>query len=294
MGLSLLMTGTLYVYTPVSKDAGKTFTVKATDGSFSGTYTFPTALYKMIKVPGQKEYKLTYGSYNETVLLPYGGIVKVNLGLEANTWAGIKRVVDAGQEASFLTAGDQRTVTLSTGKTVIFDVAGVDTYDNCVDFIAHDALLTTTQMNSTNTNSGGFAGAPLRSWLEDTFLSYLPDDLQAVIGTKTVVTSVGSQSTALQNTDCKIWLATEFEVRGGTTYAAATEAASNRQYPVFVDNASRVKHLGASGAPVVWWLSSPCVSNSANFCVTMTDGSASYNGATSSYGVVPGFRILKS
>ena len=40
-----------------------------------------------------------------------------------------------------------------------------------------------------------------------------------------------------------------------------------------------------------WWLRSVNASNSNNFCLVNTDGSANNNNANNSYGVAPGFHV---
>lgn len=292
--LKKLKEATIYVYAPTADTVGKTFTITAHKSGRVRTNVLPDNKYLYVTVDGGEEYTITCESYTTTVVIGYGEIAKVNIGINKTTWAGIKRMVDAGIESSYLHPGDNYSVALSTGETVVFEVMGVDTYAGCVDFIAKDLILTMKQQHTTDTNAGGWDGSDLKKWLNETFYTYLPDDLKAVITARDIKASAGSQSSSILSTSCKIWLPAEYELFGKTTYAATTEAANLKQYPIFTDNTSRVKHLGPTGAATWYWQVSPNVGTSTYFCYVYTDGSATTAAASAAEGVAPCFRIQKS
>ena len=117
--------------------------------------------------------------------------------------------------------------------------------------------------------------------------------MKAAISEITFQASVGSQSTNLQNEKHKIWIPLEYNVFGGTTYAAGTEvtAGGAEQFSYFATAANRVMKLGDSGAACPWWLGSPYVATSAHFCGVAAAGAPSGGNASNSSGVVRCFMI---
>ena len=293
MGNAILMASTLHIYSEESSDAGATVTITSTKTGSVMTKALGSNGHLWCKLVGGDVYTITKGDVSQKVVVGGNEMHDINVGYSTTTWKGIKQIVNAGRAAEFFTPGDRINVTLTTGEEVVFDVAGVNTYSGCLDFIAHDCLLQTKQHHTSNTNANGWSASDLKKWLNETFLTYLPDDLQSVITAKPVITSIGSQSTSLQTTECKIWIPTEYELFGKIAYAASTEAANHAQYPIFTDNNSRIKHLGANGDPTYWWEASPRVGDSTYFCYVDSSGSAYNAAASSSYGVAPGFRIQK-
>ena len=134
----------------------------------------------------------------------------------------------------------------------------------------------------------------MRTWLENTYYSELPTDLQAVITARKIKSSIGSQSGTLQETSDKIFIPREHEIFGATTYAASSEAPYAAQWSIFATAAKRVKKFGKNGSAASWWELSPCVSNSTSFCAVASGGTANYGDAGNTYGVVPCFQIIKT
>ena len=63
-------------------------------------------------------------------------------------------------------------------------------------------------------------------------------------------------------------------------------------YPIFTDNASRIKKLAnGAGSARWWWERSPIVTYSGSFCVVNSSGYANYTNASASGGVCFGFCI---
>lgn len=144
-------------------------------------------------------------------------------------------------------------------------------------------------MNSSNTNSGGFPGSAMYSWLQNTLLKQLPSDLQAVLKSVNKKTSKGSASSTINTNAMKLFLFSEIEIFGTTTYSASGEGA---QYPYFATAGNRIKHLAnGTGSAYWWWERSSNASASVNFCCVFSNGNASDNGADFSNGVCFGFCV---
>lgn len=79
------------------------------------------------------------------------------------SWAELQARIKKG-DFSGIYIGDYKTITLTTGETVVCEVAGIDTYYNCcgtanivphhMDFISRDCLADPHRYNKTNTNNG--------------------------------------------------------------------------------------------------------------------------------------------
>ena len=125
------------------------------------------------------------------------------------------------------------------------------------------------------------------SWLQNTLLPTLPSDLQAVLKSVNKKTSAGSQSSTINTNSMKLFLFSEIEIFGSTTYSKAGEGS---QYSYFATAANRIKYLSnGAGSASCWWERSPYGSNSYDFCYVDDNGSASSNVAANTNGVCFGF-----
>ena len=125
------------------------------------------------------------------------------------------------------------------------------------------------------------------SWLQNTLLPTLPSDLQAVLKSVNKKTSAGSQSSTINTNSMKLFLFSEIEIFGSTTYSKAGEGS---QYSYFATAANRIKYLSnGSGSAYWWWGRSPYGSSSNSFCGVGSNGVASSYGANYASGVCFGF-----
>ncbi len=149
------------------------------------------------------------------------------------SWAALRTRIKAGNFAG-LHIGDFKTIQLTTGETVVMEVAGINQYYRCgdqeighhVDFISRDCLVGAKVFNDTNTNQGIAAEPnPWRaSKLFQTLnnettgvLSTLPADLKpCIIEKRALLENRFSEAGALSgsagwtwNNMGKLWLPTE-------------------------------------------------------------------------------------
>lgn len=278
-----------------SATTGYTLLITSMTSGNTWTGTFSTNELTFL-LPNRDRYKLQLKSgstvlYTTYVELGFGECKYMDVGLTTTTWAGIKAIISAGQAANYIHNGDQFTVELSDNTTLVFE-ANVNTYGlGEVDFIPTYCLPTGRGMNTSNTNAGGWNACNNRSYLNETFFNMLPADLQAVISTKDVKATQGSQVNTLVTSTDKIWLLSEWEVFGARTYSGSAEDSVHVQYPIFTDANSRIRTLGASGAATYWWLCSPHISHSSYFCYVNTSGAPDYDYASTASGLLPCFRI---
>ena len=261
----------------------------------------------------------------------------VNPVLDKNEWKVIKKVADADKGANYWAVGDTKRITLNgkVGATTISNlkvdafiigfnhnsgkegsnrihfllgkiggkfVGLVDSYYDPSGYATTSGAFT---MNTSDTNSGGWAKTQMRSTVlgaasdptnptANTLLAALPADLRAVMKSVTKYTDNtggGSNSaSAVTATTDYLWLLAEFEVFGSRTYANSSEPSSQAQYEYFKAGNSKIayKHSAAETA-AAWRLRSPNSTNSGSFCAVDSGGGAYGYSANRSLALVPGF-----
>ena len=163
-------------------------------------------------------------------------------------------------------------------------------------------IITTQQMNPTDTNVGGWNGSALYTYLTSTIYDALPQELKDVIIDTYVVSGHGyndnnDQNYVLQNE--KLYLLSPHEVwENGEgkkiNYDTAWDSTRQLDYyhsiGVTTDNYSgAIKYL--SDTATRWWLRSARSGNTNSFCIVYVYGDWYGNDAHYANGVSPAFRI---
>lgn len=151
-------------------------------------------------------------------------------------------------------------------------------------FQMHDCYGTIYQMNSSNTNIGGWTNCAMRTTHLPAILNMMPAEVKAAIRDVRKKSSAGNQSSSIQTTNDKLFLLSEIEIFGRTIYSFAGEGT---QYAYYQAGNSKVKNR--SGSADVWWERSPYSSNTTPFCIVTSNGNVGSNGARYSSGVAFGF-----
>lgn len=279
---------------------GMPFTVTGT-GMTTYNGTVPDSLAAAVPVPSAnttytvqcagKSKAITTGSYYGVY---YGYVDTISTTLAENSWAQIATVAAAGTAENYWKVGDEIDIVVN-GETLTLQIYGFN-HDNLtgggkagITFGMKNLMSETRPMNASNTNAGGFTGSAMYDWLQNTLYPALPEDLKAAIKAVDKKTSAGSQSTTINTNSMKLFLFSEVECFGSTTYSAAGEG---EVYPIFTDNTSRIKKLANGEASAYsWWERSPYVSSSASFCIVNGNGYAYNYTASISRGVCFGFCI---
>ena len=148
-------------------------------------------------------------------------------------------------------------------------------------------------MNSSNTNSGGWASSYMRQTICSQFKNAMPSDLQAVLRTRTIYAdntgdgseSVSSNVTATTDT---VYIPSEFEVQGSRTYANSYEKSYQQQLAYYKNGASKIRYKSNDTSTAAWWwLRSPWSGIGYDFCVVSTDGSPDTAYAYGAFGFAP-------
>ena len=206
--------------------------------------------------------------------------------LANNDWATIARVAEAGKAQDYWSIGD--TINIQVGDELlefaIMDFNHDDKSDGSgkagITFGMTGMMADMHSMNSTNTNVGSFVGSEMYAYLQDTVLLSMPQELQNVIKPVNKLTSAGNKSTTIQTDSMSIWLFSAVEVGLSGIYASSGEGAV---YPYY-NNDTRAKSSR-------WWLRSPDLLYSSNFCDVFADGALSGGGASFWGGVSFGFCV---
>ena len=267
---------------------GKTLTAMVSGGE---AVLYPTEL-------GEWTIKYTFDSSQKTKQwkLEVIGIVYVypfTIGdnLNDTDWADIDICGRLGMAQQFFKVGDSKTVNIG-GTNYEVQIIGFNHDDNvsggkaAYSFQLVDCLNQTQQMNTSNTNTGGWNGSAMRGRMS-TYKSQLPAALRNVIKTvKKKSGTGGGSSSGTQQTNDDLFLLSEIEIFGTTTYSVAGEGT---QYEWYKAGNSRIKKV--NGSANFWWERSPRSGNTTGFCVVDSSGNADYNTASGSYGVSFGFCV---
>lgn len=282
-----------------SVDGRYTFVGVNPDKQISFSFTVPHGTQPVVR-----QYTYNYEEHYQTML--EGGVLPALGGdtgptysevLAENTWAQIAQAVaDKDPILDVWQIGDTKDEVIA-GETLTFAIMGKN-MDDLADgsgkagltFGMTQLMASTRQMNSSNTNSGSFAGSAMYSWLSGTIYPNLTTELKDAIKAVNKKTSSGGGSSVIRTDAMYLWLFSEIEVSGKTTYSYAGEGT---QYPYFATAAERIKRLSnGAGAASYWWERSPYENFSAGFCRVMPSGEAdAFGTASGSFGVCFGFCI---
>ena len=267
---------------------GKTLTAMVSGGE---AVLYPTEL-------GEWTIKYTFDSSQKTKQwkLEVIGIVYVypfTIGdnLNDTDWADIDICGRLGMAQQFFKVGDSKTVNIG-GTNYEVQIIGFNHDDKvsggkaAYSFQLVDCLNQTQQMNTSNTNTGGWNGSAMRGRMS-TYKSQLPAALRNVIKTvKKKSGTGGGSSSGTQQTNDDLFLLSEIEIFGTTTYSVAGEGT---QYEWYKAGNSRIKKV--NGSANIWWERSPYSGNTNYFCFVNSSGDASFYNAYNSYGVSFGFCV---
>jgi hypothetical protein len=267
---------------------GKTLTAMVSGGE---AVLYPTEL-------GEWTIKYTFDSSQKTKQwkLEVIGIVYVypfTIGdnLNDTDWADIDICGRLGMAQQFFKVGDSKTVNIG-GTNYEVQIIGFNHDDKvsggkaAYSFQLVDCLNQTQQMNTSNTNTGGWNGSAMRGRMS-TYKSQLPAALRNVIKTvKKKSGTGGGSSSGTQQTNDDLFLLSEIEIFGTTTYSVAGEGT---QYEWYKAGNSRIKKV--NGSAYFWGERSPFSGNTSSFCFVSSSGSANYSYADYSCGVSFGFCV---
>lgn len=319
----------------VTADSGASVTLKKGSATIDtktsdGTVVFTVTETGTYTVEATKDGQTRSGSVNVvsgttayTLTLSF-----VSSTLNDNEWSAIKSVSDAGQGANYWSIGDCKEITLN-GTVGALTLSNYSTYVYIIGFnhnasvegtnrihfqLAKTALSGGTdialydasagfEMNTNDTNSGGWSASNMRKSVCGTSLSSYSGTILAVIpaALRTVLKSVtkytnntgnSSAASAVTATTDYFFLLSEYEVCGELVASNTNEKSKQAQYSYYSAGNSKIKYNhGETGTAVNWWLRSPASNGIDSFMIVYKYGSATYYPANFSLGFAPGFCV---
>lgn len=243
------------------------------------------------------EWAVTCNDTTKTIIIDKVSVYYMVIpNLHALSWSQISYVSKNGLASTLFHIGDEKTLTVN-GVSYTAVIIGFD-HDTPVNTATYgrdkagitwqlkNCLKTTYPMNSSNTNNGGWTSCAMRTSTMATLLSQLASDLKNAIVKVKKLSSAGNQSTAINTTEDSLFLLSEVEIFGSTTYAKAGEGS---QYEYYQSGNSRVKTVNGSAS--YWWERSPDGSDSTVFCSVNSNGNVNNSYAGDSFGVAFGFCV---
>ena len=146
-------------------------------------------------------------------------------------------------------------------------------------------------MNSSKTNSGGWANSYMRQTICSQFKNAIPSDLKAVLRQRTIYTDntgggTNNSSNVTATTDT-VYIPSEFEVQGSRTYANSYEQNHQQQLAYYKNGASKIRYKSSDVSTAAWWWVRSPGSNGTYFCLVTTGGSPNPYGAYYAFGFAP-------
>lgn len=280
----------------VTVESGASVVLKKNDTTLqtktsTGTVVFTVTETGTYTVEATKSGQTTSGSVNVVSSTTSYTLTLILLkdNFADNDWSAIIAACHSGSVPSSWVAGNSKTMTIN-GTSYQVDIIGKnhDTYASGgkapLTFQLHDCYADTKAMNSSDTNSGGWTSCAMRSTHLPAILALMPTEVQNGIREVDKLTSAGSQSSTINTTADKLFLLSEVEIFGSTSYSAAGEGT---QYDYYKAGNSKAKKW--NGSADRWWERSPNAGYSASFCLVNSSGDANNNYASRARGVAFGF-----
>ena len=207
------------------------------------------------------------------------------------TWAQIIDACHTNKVPATWAVGNQKPMIID-GTAYIIDIIGKN-HDDYADgsgkapltFQLHECYGEKKQMNSSNTNKGGWTSCAMRTTHLPAILAKMPTEVQSGIREVNKLTLAGGGSTTINTTADKLFPLSEIEVFGAIHYSYAGEG---KQYEYYTAGGSKVKNY--NGSAIGWWERSPKLGSVEDFCVVTNNGNTIYAGASSTaHGVSFGF-----
>lgn len=209
--------------------------------------------------------------------------------IAGNTSSDVYKVGDTKQ---VLIGNESYTVRIAN-KSTPSECDGTDFSQTACGFVVEFAdIVEKRQMNSTNTNVGGWKDSAMRTYANGEFFDKLPSDLQnAIIETK-VISGHGSSESENLTTNDKIYLLAAKEINITNASDSAKDLTRVLDHYVNKVNSDRIKKYNNSNS--IWWLRNAAYAVQTiqyPFGVISATGAYSIGIPTATNGFAPAFRI---
>lgn len=195
------------------------------------------------------------------------------------SWSFISTIAELGVANIAWNIGDTKQFTIN-GAKYDAQIIGFNHDTKTAGGVAGITLETKTcygtkgQMNTTATNAGGWRDCAMRNSTLPALFAKMNSDLVAVIKKVNKITSAGSNSATLITTSDTLFLLSEYEYYGTSTYAVSGEG---KRYAYYAAGNTAAKSFQGS-SPSLHWERSPRKNMSSQFCQVGNNGQADYDG----------------
>jgi len=259
-----------------------TWTATATVNEQAANEFYETIVSDFVMVDSVKQYALNL------TFLP--------ISLEETSWVNVAKASTNGIANELWEIGDEKEISVS-GETLTLVIVGFDHDDLTsggkagITFGLKNLMADKRQINSNRTNSGGFTGSVIYTWLQNTLLPSLPYELQSVIKTVNKMTATGSSSGTVTDVSMKLFLFSTREITGGSGWDLKEN--EGNQYNYFATAANRKKFLAnGTGEESGWWTRTSRVAvNPHWWYLDSSTASIKYLSANETTGICFGFCI---
>ena len=228
-----------------------------------------------------------------------------------DTWETIaentsSNVYNVGDTKQVLIGNKPYTVRIAN-KSTPAECSGTDFSQTACGFVVEFVdIVENRQMNSTDTNIGGWPATAMRTYANGDFFNKLPSDLQSVIKSTKVVSGHGSSDENEKRTDGnwesedKIYLLSAHEVwEAGTRNQVSSKDTAwdkTRQLDYYANLGVTTSNYSGSikknnGSNSYWWLRGASSNDDYNFLSVNNYGNCYGKIASNTYGFAPAFRI---
>lgn len=153
------------------------------------------------------------------------------------------------------------------------------------------------QMNTSNTNVGGWKQSAMRDWMNKTLYPAFPLFWKCLMKQVTVLSSIGSGSATIEESEDYLYLPSYAEMGldiSAAPYKNEVDAGANElMFMFYTGNNQRIKKTyNGEGSAQNYWTRSPYSGSSSSFCyITGNGGGANATGAAGSVAVCVGLSL---
>lgn len=210
------------------------------------------------------------------------------------TTTEIQAIAKSGMASQYWAIGDYHKITMTDGEEIEVAIADFN-HDVTpggvtipVTLVMKNCFKATRVMNNSNTNVGGWTNSNFRTSTLPSILSNFPDEWQNIMTTAQKKTAQGgdSNSATIVTSDDKVWLLSPVELTGASSPGYAGEGTL---YPIFTDNASRIKRV--NNVVNQYWTRSPASGSTNDFCYVTNNGEVTHGLAAYTMGISLGICV---
>ena len=225
----------------------------------------------------------------------------------AYTYAELYAIINTNQAAKYLPQKAEIKFVIPKNNVInddslVFNVHSYGHYEladgsgkmSNVDFYMKGVLISNRQMNTTNTNAGGWDASALRKWLNNEFRSVMPIELRNLVKKSITLANAGNQSTEIISSEDWFRIPSTAEMRfdiASIPYCnEVSTKAAEIAFDQYTDNNSRIKKkYNGKGTAQNYWTRSAESGGVVAFRGVISYGFSSDNTASYGWGACVGF-----